>query len=174
VPYNVVFVEEGESNIYDSIFNGIIDFFFIMDVIINFRTSYTNATTGEELTDCKSISLNYIKTRFFIDFIASAPFDYFTLIIPGTSGNTFILQFFSLLKLVRVLRLGRLITHLNLKNEVKTSLKLTKLIFFIILYVHFLGCIWFYITKQNEEWIPPLDYVYITTEIYNKGGFMQY
>ena len=175
VPYNVVFVEAGDSSIFEIVINAIIDIFFILDVIINFRTSFIHSETGEEVTDWKSISLNYIKTRFFIDFIASIPFDYFSIMFEGESDNdTFILQMFSLLKLVRVLRLGRLITHLNLKNDVKTSLKLTKLIFFIILFIHFLGCVWFYIAKQNEKWIPPLDYVYITTDIFNEGGFMQY
>jgi len=85
-----------------------------------------------------------------------------------------VLKLFSLLKLVRVLRLERLISKLNLKNEVKTSLKLIKLIFFILLFIHFVGCGWFFIAKQGKEWVPPLDYVYITTEIYEEHGFMQY
>lgn len=42
------------------------------------------------------------------------------------------------------------------------------------MYLHWVGCIWFYIAKQDEEWIPPLDYVFITTEIYNKSAFHKY
>ena len=54
------------------------------------------------------------------------------------------------------------------------SLKLGKLIFFLILFLHCLGCVWFFIAKQNKEWIPPLDYVWIQTDIYDEGVFYQY
>jgi hypothetical protein len=33
---------------------------------------------------------------------------------------------------------------------------------------------WFYIAKQDEEWMPPLDYVWIKTDIYDDNGFKQY
>ena len=174
VPYFVVFSDPEDTNVYVEVFNGFIDVFFLSDVVINFRTSFVDPVSAEEITDCKRIAIQYLKTRFMVDFVASIPFDYFGLMFTGSDDNTFILQLFSLLKLVRVLRLGRLITHLNLKNEVKNSLKLGKLLFFIILFIHFLGCAWFMIAKQDEEWIPPLDYVFITTEIYDEGSFMQY
>jgi hypothetical protein len=53
------------------------------------------------------------------------------------------LQLFGLLKLVRVLRLNRIITYLNVKEDLKLGLKLAKLIFFLVMYLHCLGCLWY-------------------------------
>ena len=90
-------------------------------------------------------------------------------------------QVFGLLKLVRVLRLNRIIMYLNLKQDIKAvsafrhlltsfplslqSIKLIKLIFFLLMYVHFIACIWYYLIDHKKVWIPPLDYMhgYTTT-----------
>ena len=94
--------------------------------------------------------------------------------ITRHKGSSIFLQLLSLLKLVRVLRLGKLITHLNIKNEYKTSLRLVKLLFFIVLFVHCLGCAWFKIVTGNKEWIPPLDYVWVGTDFFTQTIFYQY
>ena len=63
---------------------------------------------------------------------------------------------------------------MNIKDDIKMSLKLGKLVFFLIMYIHWVGWIWFFIAKQNEEWIPPLDYVFIVTDIYKEDAFHKY
>jgi hypothetical protein len=108
----------------------------MLDVYVNFRTSYIIEATGTEILDPKMVAKNYLKARFWIDILASIPFDYISYAFGSADSNTFLLQMFGLLKLVRVLRLSRLITYLNFKNDVKMSLKLIKLIFFLILYLH--------------------------------------
>ena len=174
IPYIVAFTDGDDSSWYSIVFNTIIDIWFMTDIIINFRTSYITPTSGEEIMNFKLIAFEYLKGRFWIDLLASIPFDYIVLIFSTDDSNSWILQTISLLKLVRVLRLSRLITHLNLKNEVKISLRLIKLVFFVVLYLHCIGCIWFYIVDRNRDWIPPLDYVYITTELYGKSNIFQY
>ena len=69
--------------------------------------------------------------------------------------NQTLLQMFGLLKLVWILRLGRLITYLNLRQDFKLSLKFVRLIFFLILYLHLTGCVWFFIARQDEQWLDP-------------------
>ena len=172
VPYNVAFGSEESIPLYT--INAIIDVFFILDILINFRTSYVNENTSEEIFNVRKVAIKYLKSKFTIDFLASIPFDYIALIFKTGNNSEFIFELFSLLKLVRVLRLSRLITHLNLKNEVKVSLRLVKLIFFLVLYLHWVGCAWYYIAKQNKEWIPPLDYVFITTDLYEQNNFYKY
>lgn len=136
VPYNVAFSDKVRSNIFQDIFNGLIDIFFMIDVVINFRSSYINESTGEEITDSKKIAIDYLKGKFWIDLLASIPFDFLSYGLDGLNENSTILDFVGMLKLIRVLRLSRLITYLNLKNELKMSLKLAKLIFFLVLYLH--------------------------------------
>jgi len=174
VPYNVAFTDQESRSIFADLFNFSIDFIFMLDVVINFRTSIIIESTAVEIFDNKKIAQNYLRGRFWIDFPASIPFDLFTYIFPSMGGDQLTLQLVGLLKLVRVLRLSRLITYLNLKSELKMSLKLAKLIFFLILFLHWLGWVWFFIVKQNEKWLPPLDYVWIETDLYDQDKFFQY
>ena len=40
--------------------NWIIDSFFWLDIIINFRTSYINTMTGDEVIKPKKVAINYL------------------------------------------------------------------------------------------------------------------
>jgi hypothetical protein len=55
--------------------NWIIDFFFFLDILVNFRTTFIDQKTGDEVFNGKKIARNYIKSRFWIDFLATIPFD---------------------------------------------------------------------------------------------------
>lgn len=174
VPYNVAFASNDNNNIALDVFNTIIDFMFIMDIIISFRSSYIIEATGDEVMDCKTIAISYLKGRFWIDLLACLPFDLLSYIFQDINKNNEMLNIFGLLKLIRVLRLSKLITYLNLKSELKMSIKLGKLIFFLLLYLHCLGWVWYYIIKQNDEWIPPLDYLWVGTDMYTRSDFYKY
>ena len=60
--------------------------------------------------------------------------------------------------------------YLNVKQDVKASIKLVKLIFFLLMYVHVVACIWFYIINAKKKWIPPLDYIWGWED---QGSFFQ-
>jgi hypothetical protein len=70
-----------------------------------------------------------------MDFLATVPFDtiFWTLLGSKISGK---LQILSLLKLFRVLRVTKVISYMNASDSVKHSLKIFKLIFYLILYIH--------------------------------------
>lgn len=59
-----------------------------------------------------------------------------------------------MLKLFRLLRLQRIIAYMNESVDVKHSLRLLKLLLFLILYVHITACFLFFITKIEEQWDP--------------------
>ena len=131
--------------------NGILDGIFILDLILNFRTSFIHSQTGEEIFDPKLIAKNYLGGQFTIDFLSAIPFElaYDRLLggaVGGENENTF-LSFIKSLKLFRVLRLNRLITYMNSTDDVKHSLRLLKLFFMILLIVHVEACIWFYLVN---------------------------
>ena len=79
-----------------------------------------------------------------------------------------------MLKLIRVTRLSRIIAKMNFKEETKLSLKLFQLIFFITLYLHCLGCIWFLIVDLDQTWIPPLTSQIADQFFYDDSIFRQY
>lgn len=175
IPYVLAFVDLDEQILWLDILNGLIDLWFMLDVLINFRTSYVDESTGNEISNMRLIAIQYLKGKFWIDLLASLPLDFISYAFDNSDNdNTIILQLFGLLKLVRILRLSRLIAYMNLNNELKMSLKLIKLLFFLILYLHCLGCLWFFIVKQNEIWIPPLDYIYLKTGLFGESQLYQY
>lgn len=53
----------------------IIDLLFAFDILINFRTAYVDSHTDELVTDPTKIAKNYLKGRFWIDLVASIPFN---------------------------------------------------------------------------------------------------
>ena len=95
------------------IFDAFMNFWFIFDIFINFRTTYVDDSTQDEVTNWKRIAIEYIKGKFWVDLLASIPFDYVSYVYQGS--NTFFLDFFKLLKLFRVLRLSKLVAYMNLK-----------------------------------------------------------
>jgi len=62
----------------------IINILFAVDIMVNFRSAYIDTKTGVEIKKSGKVALNYIKTRFFIDLIATVPFDF----IMGLFMNT--------------------------------------------------------------------------------------
>lgn len=136
VPYIISFHQHYFDEILLITVMTIIDISFIVDIFINFRTSYVNKDTGEEIFDLRKISIHYFKGKFIIDIISAIPFEYFALIFVESQSHALWLKLIGFAKLTRVAQLGEIITHLNLKNDIKTSFRLAKLVFFIFLFIH--------------------------------------
>lgn len=66
------------------IVNVIVDVMFIIDIIINFRTTFIDGSSDAIVSDPKRIAINYLKTWFVVDFVAAIPFDFF--IRTGAKG----------------------------------------------------------------------------------------
>ena len=121
------------------------------------------------------IAIKYLKGKFFIDLLASLPFDFMSIFFDGQgSANTLTLRVFGLLKLIRILRLSKLISYMNIKDDVKMSLKLGKLVFFLLMYLHCVGWLWYYIVNNNQVWIPAIDDTSDPSEFYDNSSFYKY
>ena len=119
---------------YNVVANVIIDICFFIDIVIIFRTAIYGSNM-EIVTDTKQIAVAYLKGNFWIDFISTFPFD----TMPGRFMRKELAErfkIFGIFKLIRVVRLNRIIRDLNSKRYVKTSLKIMKLTFFLMVYVH--------------------------------------
>ena len=55
--------------------NSMIDLVFLGDIIVNFRTTFYDIETGDEVFDAKRIGKQYLKGRFTIDLLSTLPFD---------------------------------------------------------------------------------------------------
>ena len=122
------------------------------------------------MSDVRKIAKNYVYGQFWIDLFSTIPFEsighlFENLLIKNEEKNHMILQtklkdntynLISCLKLIRVLRLGKLINYLNESDDFKLQLRLLKLCFFFLLYCHISACIWYMInTTYEDEWTPP-------------------
>uniref|UniRef100_A0A7S3K652 Cyclic nucleotide-binding domain-containing protein n=1 Tax=Euplotes crassus TaxID=5936 RepID=A0A7S3K652_EUPCR len=172
IPIEVSFNPEVLDFFLFYIIDSFIDLMFLLDIFINFRTSYVNHYTGEEVLYLCDIAKNYLSGRFWIDLLATIPFDLIGVAILG--GGASELELFGILKLVRIARLSKIISYLNVKEDVKLVLKLAKLIFFLLMYLHLLGCSWYFVVKHDKDWIPPLDYVYVTTTFFEDDTHYKY
>ena len=55
--------------------NNVIDVLFCIDIVMNFRTTYFNSRTGEEIIEKAMIVKNYLTAHFIIDLLSTIPFD---------------------------------------------------------------------------------------------------
>ena len=154
LPIEIAFETDFFQATYTQVGNHIIDGFFILDIILTFRTSYQNIHTGDEITNSKLIAINYMCGRFWIDLISAIPFEVVPLLFVAPEQHTFVndLKFITILKLFRVLRLERIINYMNTTDENKLSLRLIKLCFFLLLYIHISACFWFYLGNIDQAW----------------------
>lgn len=58
------------------IFNLWVDSMFIVDIIINFRTTFVKVNSDEVISNPKQIALHYSKSWFVVDFVAAIPFEF--------------------------------------------------------------------------------------------------
>ena len=132
-----------DSNFYVG-FNIFIDFCFWFDIILTFRTTFKHPRTGDEITNPKKLAINYIRSTFWIDFVSSINFEFIGQLFIDHEENTglnleeaFLAEYenvssvkmdtYSLiacLKLIRVLRLGKLINYLNEAEDFKVQIRI--------------------------------------------------
>ena len=56
--------------------------------------------------------------------------------------------------------------YLSFKEEIKAMLKLCDTVLTLVLYIHFITCIWYRFLKVDKTWIPPIDYLDYTKSTY--------
>ena len=74
LPIELAFEPEFTESSWNGTLNLLIDFLFLMDMIVVFRTSIIG-DNGEIVTDQKTIAIKYLKGSFVIDFLSTIPLD---------------------------------------------------------------------------------------------------
>lgn len=73
IPFRLAFSDD-ESLEWDIAYY-VMDFFFLLDMILSFFTTYSDPDKATEIADRKEIAVYYVKSWFFIDLISIIPFD---------------------------------------------------------------------------------------------------
>ena len=111
LPIELAFEPEFTETQENATLNGIIDFLFLIDIIVVFRTAIIG-DNGEIVTDQKTIAIKYLKGSFSIDFLSTIPLDSMAgIFLDSETAKQF--KLFGCLKLIRVIRLNRIIRDMN-------------------------------------------------------------
>lgn len=125
---------------------------FVIDMIANIFTSYVDLQSSEEVTDLKLVVKNYFFSELFvIDFLSTFPMRQVADYIESESFSMFLI-FLGLLKMQRLRRIEKLISHLPFSNETKALLKIIKMVFFLCLYLHIVACLWRFVIGKHFIW----------------------
>uniref|UniRef100_A0A8C4ZUM6 Voltage-gated inwardly rectifying potassium channel KCNH2 n=1 Tax=Gadus morhua TaxID=8049 RepID=A0A8C4ZUM6_GADMO len=122
----------------------IVDIMFIIDILINFRTTYVNAN-DEVVSHPLRIAVHYFKGWFLIDMVAAIPFD---LLIYRNGEETTTL--IGLLKTARLLRLVRVARKLDRYSEYGAAVLFLLMCTFALI-AHWLACIWYAIGNVERN-----------------------
>ncbi|XP_060103953.1 potassium voltage-gated channel subfamily H member 2 [Heteronotia binoei] len=125
----------------------IVDIMFIIDILINFRTTYVNSNE-EVVSHPAKIAIHYFKGWFLIDMVAAIPFD---LLIFG-SGSEETTTLIGLLKTARLLRLVRVARKLDRYSEYGAAVLFLLMCTFALI-AHWLACIWYAIGNVEGDTI---------------------
>ncbi|XP_052354682.1 potassium voltage-gated channel subfamily H member 1-like isoform X3 [Oncorhynchus keta] len=146
VPYNVSFKTK-QNNVTWLVVDSIVDVIFLVDIVLNFHTTFVGPA-GEVISDPKLIRMNYLKTWFVIDLLSCLPYDVINAFenVDENWNHRAVTQgissLFSSLKVVRLLRLGRVARKLDHYIEYGAAV-LVLLVCVFGLAAHWLACIWY-------------------------------
>ncbi|NXW61070.1 KCNH1 protein, partial [Eurystomus gularis] len=202
VPYNVSFKTK-QNNVAWLVVDSIVDVIFLVDIVLNFHTTFVGPA-GEVISDPKLIRMNYLKTWFVIDLLSCLPYDVInafenvdevSILVPLPPVNYYLMvggrwereerngisSLFSSLKVVRLLRLGRVARKLDHYIEYGAAV-LVLLVCVFGLAAHWLACIWYSIgdyevidedtnTIRTESWLYQLGMSIGTPYRFNASGF---
>uniref|UniRef100_A0A3Q3D3X1 Potassium voltage-gated channel subfamily H member 7 n=1 Tax=Hippocampus comes TaxID=109280 RepID=A0A3Q3D3X1_HIPCM len=124
-----------------------VDIMFIVDILINFRTTYVNSNE-EVVSHPGKIAIHYFKGWFLIDMVAAIPFD---LLIFG-SGSDETTTLIGLLKTARLLRLVRVARKLDRYSEYGAAVLILLMCIFALI-AHWLACIWYAIGNVEKPYL---------------------
>ncbi|XP_048455936.1 potassium/sodium hyperpolarization-activated cyclic nucleotide-gated channel 1-like [Rhincodon typus] len=188
IPVGITFFTESTSTIW-IVFNVASDTFFLLDLIVNFRTGIVVEDNAEIILDPNVIKWKYLKSWFIIDFVSSIPVDYIFLIIEkGFDSDVYktaralrIVRFTKILSLLRLLRLSRLIRYIHQWEETmifhmtydfaSAVVRIFNLIGMMLLLCHWDGCLQFLVPLLQD--FPPDCWVSLNGMVNDSWG-MQY
>ncbi|XP_073701243.1 voltage-gated inwardly rectifying potassium channel KCNH7 [Garra rufa] len=124
-----------------------VDIMFLIDILINFRTTYVNLNE-EVVSHPGKIAIHYFKGWFLIDMVAAIPFD---LLIFG-SGSDDTTTLIGLLKTARLLRLVRVARKLDRYSEYGAAVLMLLMCIFALI-AHWLACIWYAIGNVEKPYL---------------------
>ncbi|XP_042608605.1 potassium/sodium hyperpolarization-activated cyclic nucleotide-gated channel 3-like [Cyprinus carpio] len=165
IPVGITFFKDEHTPAW-IVFNVVSDTFFLVDLVLNFRTGIVKEDSTEIILDPQQIKVRYLRSWFTVDFISSIPVDYIFLIVETRIDSDFyktaralrIVRFTKILSLLRLLRLSRLIRYIHQWEEIfhmtydlaSAMVRIVNLIGMMLLLCHWDGCLQFLVPMLQD------------------------
>ena len=148
IPYQLAF--QHDVDVVGSIVIYCLDLVFLIDIVLNFRTTYRD--NGTEIEDRAMIRGHYLRTMFAIDLLATLPLD--LLFLPWMSSDptaVSMILFFRMLRLLRIVRLFVIFSRWMRQSSTNTGLlRIARLAAVIVLFIHWISCAWFLVPFMQQ------------------------
>lgn len=144
-PWEMAFWTHSAAGSAMYILNRIGDAFFSCDMILNFFLIYYNNEKGREEKDQVKIIFHYLKGWFFVDLLATIPYD--ALFSPNSDDeglNIFsYLRLLRILKLLRMFRVARILSRWQSRLGIRNSISSLLWCFVCAITIaHWGACVW--------------------------------
>ncbi|CAM9236324.1 unnamed protein product [Chrysoparadoxa australica] len=144
-----------------------IDLLFLSDVVLNFRTTFSEPYTDITVSSPRKIGIRYLKGWFWVDALSSTPvslFSFFLVVGESAFGN-----YLKIIKLLRTLKLvqmkmimGRIAKKFEETDINPANFRIVTFVVVFTLIVHFIACSYWYISSDilnfEGNWVPPEEY----------------
>jgi hypothetical protein len=167
VPYDMTF-EPPKSRAASAV-DMMVEAFFIIEIHLNFFTTYFDADDGTEVFHPLFIALQYASGWLPIDLVSSIPSEMVTRIYeamgPSDDEGGGNLDILAKLRIIRILRLTKLLRLLRIKQlmeqielsvpAMRTVFGLFRLLFMMAILAHIQACVFFLMAKLNvgNSWV---------------------
>ena len=149
----------------------VMDFFFVVDIVLNFVTAYYDEEEEILVISRKKIICKYLKFWFWVDSVSVIPFQ----LMVNNGGLSIFLRISKLPRLYKILKISKLVRTVRagrsqqdsiwnkLYNTIKLNPGIDRLIlnlFSIFLFCHIFACLWhFFAWNSNsiDNWITVLN-----------------
>lgn len=142
--------------------------FFMVDIALNFHTGYIKE--GIRIKQHSLIAIKYLQSWFWIDIIATFPFDWMWHNSIFEHDYSYeheqISRYIRIIKIIRIFRfkaiMKRLEDRFQFDSYINAILTLLKLVFLILICCHWAACFWYLVGLYNQRdsgisWLEPFD-----------------
>jgi len=159
VPFALGFSYEAKGS--HAVIELVVDLWFIADVLVNFRTGYTDEM-GREVLDQRKAASHYFHSWFTLDFVSSIPYSLVFKALSSMNGVKLLklarvlkaLKVVRLTKMTKMLKIATLVEDLEEATQNKIAaicIEFSKFLFPFSFMLHWISCGWYGVANMSDE-----------------------
>lgn len=170
VPFQAAFALSTSWSSYVLISSISCDALFLLDLCLNFLTTYTDPQSGDEVLSPRLIASHYLRSwSCLFDSIASIPWTLVDFLLSANSSAA------ALCRLMRLLRVSSLLIKMKAKEGLKNTVRFVQILLIFVLITHWTTCIFRVVVRASgDTWVSTRDLFYPPHDMYTDTAFRLY